>query len=265
MPELLEPAAAVHRVVEVMGMPFSIDARGPGRLSCALDDAFAVLARADALFSTYRADSEISRLNRGELALEDCSSDVREVLVRCERLREQTQGAFDIAAAGRALPGAPVAAVDPSGLVKGWALQRAAGALRAAGVRHHCVNGAGDVSVAGGRPDGRPWRVGIRHPLRADSLCAIVALADGAVATSAAYERGDHVVDPRTGRPARKLASATVIGPDAGTADAYATALFARGRDGLDWIEAEPGYEAMAMLADGGRPATPGFARFLAA
>lgn len=229
-------------------MPIGIDVRGPGAPEAAIDEAFALLRRADALFSTYRADSEISRLESGELAVEDAGAEVREVLAECERLREATGGAFDVRATGR---------LDPSGLVKGWAAERAAAALLGAGARHLCVNAAGDVRVAGGRPDGGPWRVGVRDPRRADRLCAVLALHDGAVATSGAYERGEHVIDPRTRRPARGLLCATVTGPDLATADAYATALLVMGPEGLDWVAAKPGCGALVVTPDGRLLCTP--------
>lgn len=243
------PRAPVVR--EVMGMAVGIDVRDDLPPEAAIDDAFAELLRADELFSTYRPDSEISRLAAGALGLERCSSEVREVLAHCEALHAHTGGYFDVRAGG---------SLDPSGLVKGWAVERAHGLLRGAGVRHSCINAAGDVRVGGGRPGGEPWRVGIRDPFRADHIHTVVALHDGAVATSGAYERGDHVLDPHTGGPARGLASATVVGPDLGLADAYATALFAMGPSGIDRLVLDDGYSALAILPDGSARTSPGFA-----
>jgi FAD:protein FMN transferase len=186
----------------VMGMPVraegDIDA---GRV-------FAWLRWVDATFSPYRADSEISRLDRGELA--DPHPLVREVLARCETLRHETGGYFDARAGGR---------LDPSGYVKGWAVERAA----AFGRGRFLIDAGGDVVLRG------RWRVGIRHPYERDKLAAAITVADCAVATSGAYERGPHVLDPCTGRPASGLSSVTVVGRDLGTADAYATAAFAAG------------------------------------
>jgi len=185
-----------------MGMPVrvagDIDARR----------VFAWLRWVDATFSTYRADSQISRLDRGEL--DDPHPAVRAVLARCEELRVETGGYFDIRAGGR---------LDPSGYVKGWAVQRAA----AFGRGRFLIDAGGDVVLRG------TWRVGIRHPHERDKLAAAITVADCAVATSGAYERGPHVLDPFTGRPATGLSSVTVVGRDLGTADAYATAAFAAG------------------------------------
>jgi thiamine biosynthesis lipoprotein len=224
-----------------MGMPVAIT----GVERAAAEEAFAWLRRVDSLFSTYRADSEISRLDRGALVLADCDPLVREVLERCETLRGLTAGYFDARATGR---------LDPSGFVKGWAVDRAAALLDAAGAERSCVNAGGDLVVRGG-----PWRVGIRHPRRRRRLAAALAVADAAVATSGAYERGAHVLDPHTGRPARGVLSITVVGPELATADAYATAAFAMGRAGPAWTAGLDGYEAMTVLDDGVL-CTPGFA-----
>jgi thiamine biosynthesis lipoprotein len=230
-----ERRPGAHRVEEIMGMPVSIDLRDPVVPRGAIDAAFATLRRADALFSTYRPDSEISRLGARELRLEDCTADVQDVLAQCADLRRRTAGYFDAYATG---------ALDPSGLVKGWAVERAHETLIRAGVRHGCINAAGDVRVWGGRSDGEPWRIGIRDPLDAVRIHDVVVIHDGAVATSGAYERGDHIVDPHSGRPARSALSVTVTGPDLAIADAYATALFAMGSRRADWFTDESGYRA---------------------
>lgn len=243
------------RVEQVMGMAIGVDVRGGEAGPGAVDRVFAWLRRVDALFSTYREESEISRLRRGDLSLADAHPLVREVLARCERLRVATGGYFDVRAAG---PGA----LDPSGLVKGWAAERGAALLRRAGARRFSLNAGGDVCVRGGTAPGRPWRVGVRHPLAADRLAAVLEVSDGAVATSGAYERGAHVVDPHRRRPPEGVLSVTVVGPDLGLADAYATAAFAMGADGPAWTAGLRAYEAMTVLADERVVTTPGLARY---
>jgi thiamine biosynthesis lipoprotein len=230
-----------------MGMPVRAIVRDPAPPRAALDAAFAWLRWVDATFSTYRADSEISRWGRGALRLAEAHPLVREVLDRCEALRRATGGAFDI----RCRRGAPP---DPSGLVKGWAVERAAALLTRRGARDFCLDAGGDVVVRGG-----PWRVGIRHPRERDRLAAVLALRDGAVATSGAYERGAHILDPRSGRPARGALSVTIAGPDLGLADAYATAAFALGADGPAWSATLDGYAAMTALPGDRVLATPSF------
>src|SRR4051794_26572222 len=122
-----------------MGLPIAIDVRDAGVNSAAVDAAFRWLRRVDRLFSTYRDDGEVARLNRGELRGGDVEADVRAVLAACRALRERTGGAFDAEAAAR-MPGARdrigcgggrPGAVEPAGYVKGWAVDRAWDVLRA--------------------------------------------------------------------------------------------------------------------------------------
>jgi thiamine biosynthesis lipoprotein len=233
-----------------MGMPIGIEVADAGGAD--VEPAFAWLREVDAIFSTYRDDSEISRLDRGEITLAECRPEVDEVLTRCVALERATRGYFSVRPAGR---------LDPSGLVKGWALAGAADRLAAAGAESFCINAGGDV-VARGRPSpDRLWRVGIRHPEALDRLAAVVAVEDLAVATSGEYERGAHILDPHTGRAPTGLLSVTIVGPDPGTADAYATAAFAMGADGPDWTTTLTGYDAMCITSDHRVLSTPGFAR----
>jgi FAD:protein FMN transferase len=237
------PAVCAEAVI--MGMPVAVIVRsGPAD---AAERVFAWLREVDAAFSTYRPDSEISRIGRGELTVRDARPMVREVLARCEALRAETGGYFDARATGR---------LDPSGLVKGWAVERAAAMLEALGARDFCVDAGGDLALRGG-----PWRVGIRHPLEPGRLAAALTAHDLAVATSGGYERGAHIADPHTGAPPSGTLSVTVAGPHLATADAYATAAFAMGERGPAWTARLRGYEAMTIL-DGGRVlSTPGFLR----
>jgi thiamine biosynthesis lipoprotein len=199
-----------------MGMPVSVAVRGDADL----EPVFGWLRWVDATFSTFRPDSAISRGDRSDPL-------VREVLERCDELRELTGGAFD---------------GDPMGFVKGWAVERAAAMI----APDAYVNAGGDVRVTGA------WRVGIQHPRRRDAVAAVIAVTDRGVATSGTYERGRHI------RGAREdVLSVTIVGPDLGTADAYATAGFV---NGPDWTATLEGYEAMTILADGTVLETPGFA-----
>ena len=246
-----------------MGTVVSFDVAAPFA-----GDALAAAVRwlhwVDSVFSTYRADSCVSRLGRGEIAVGDCPPEVAEVLAACETLRVASGGYFSAWYAG---------ALDPSGYVKGWAIERAAAMLTAAGSASHCVNGGGDVRCAGARravPDGAdpppeaaalaPWRVGIADPLRRGVLCAVVTGQDIAVATSGVAERGAHIIDPVRGEPATGLLSVTVVGPDLALADAYATACVAMGwPPAVDWLAGLSGYEGFGIRADGSTWETAGF------
>ena len=238
--------AVLRRVEPIMGTMLSIEIRPPLVPSSTVDALMADLRDIEARFSTFRHDSEISRIGRGELDESAASLDVRQALAACDHLARATGGAFDARRRGRdGMPG-----LDPSGYVKGWAVEEAAWRLDAAGARNYWMNAGGDIIARGSAADGRPWRVGIRHPDRADRVAAVLDVTDRAVATSGGYERGDHIVDPRTGQPARGLRSVTVVGPGLAFTDAYATAVLVMGLDGLAWLDARPGYAGLAITDD---------------
>jgi thiamine biosynthesis lipoprotein len=215
------------------------------RLACA------VLHRADVVFSTWNSQSPLSRMRRGEAQLDDLPAEVTEVLRLCEAARKATGGWFD--------PWAASGGVDPTGLVKGWAVERALGVLKDAGIAAAMVNGGGDIAVFGQPPgsDGAGWRIGIRHPWRADGLAAIVTGVTAAIATSGAYERGSHLYGP-PGKRVALVASATVTGPSLAMADAIATALAAGGDEVLPLVADLDAYEGYLIRGDGSETDTGG-------
>jgi thiamine biosynthesis lipoprotein len=256
--ETASRVGGVRRVESVMGTTVGVVVRPPLVPDDVLDQFFDQLRDVDARFSTYREDSEVSRLARGEIGEADASPDLRHVLAACDHLALVTEGSFD---ARRHRPdGHP----DPSGFVKGWAIEEAAWLLDSAGARNYWINAGGDIVARGASAPGRPWRVGIRHPDRGDRVAAVVAVSDRAVATSGDYERGDHIRDPRSGGgPVAGLRSVTVVGPALAFTDAYATALFVMGLDGLRWLGGHPDYAAYAISSDGRAVWTQGMERYL--
>ncbi|MBT8224053.1 MAG: FAD:protein FMN transferase [Dactylosporangium sp.] len=205
------------------------------------DEAFSWLRLVEQRFSPYQPGSEVSRLRRDEMCLAECSSEVRAVIDRCAQLWAMTDGYFDAYATG---------ALDPSGFVKGWAVQVASDRLLAAGCANHCINAGSDVRMRGRPVPGQPWRVGIRHPQQGVGPSWIVSGTDIAVATSGIYERGCRVVNPHEGRPSMELQSVTVVGADLGLADAYATAGAAMGMPALTWLAGLPDHEAAVITED---------------
>lgn len=220
--------------------------RGEAHARDAIEGACRVLHEADAVFSTFRPDSPLSRLRRGEAAADVLPSELLEVLELSARATRLTEGAFD--------PWAMPGGVDPTGLVKGWAAQRALAALHDAGVAAAMVNAGGDIACFGPQP----WRIGVRDPQSAHRLVC-VAEVSAAIATSGGYERPGEIIDPRSGRPAEALTQATVIGDDLALADAFATALMVTGESGLTLLSGEPGYSALIVTGDGRMLATPEF------
>ena len=229
---------------------YTTDGPAGAGLSRQLTTAQAILRRADAVFSTWQPHSPISRLRRGEITSAQAPAEVSEVLEQCAIARELSGGWFD--------PWAMPGGLDPTGYVKGWAAQKALGAFRASGICGAIMNAAGDIASLGGLGSGQPFRIGIADPFSPRRLAEVVYLTD-AIATSGTYERGHHLIDPHTGRPSARAASASVTGPDLGLADALATAVAVAGEPGLDLVEALEGYEALIIALDGSRRWTEHF------
>ena len=242
---------SAHHVEHCMGTVFSIDVRDAGPWDDAIAEVVAWLHHVDAVFSTYQDGSDISRIRRGELAAADADPGVLPVLALGTEIEAETGGWFSV------FPGGDL---DPTGLVKGWAIERASGILLDHGSRNHAVNGGGDVQLAGEADPGHPWTVGVADPHDRSHVLTTLTGRDFAIATSGTAERGAHIVDPRTGAPAGALASVTVVGRWLSRVDAYATAAFARGAGARDWIEGVGGYEAVLVGLDGETTVTSGFA-----
>ena len=222
------------------------------------DRAFDWLHEVDARFSQYRPDSEVSRLMRGQVQPAGTSAELADVLELADAIEALSGGAFDIR--GHRDDGAP----DPTGVVKGWSVDRAANILVAVGIDRFSLSAGGDVVVRGGQAPGRPWRVGVAHPFAPDAVALVLHAEDMAVATSGTSERGHHITDSRSGQVADELLTVTVAGPELGRADAYATAAFAMGLEGLRWVDALPGYEAAGITHDMRLISTRGLDRYRA-
>jgi thiamine biosynthesis lipoprotein len=247
-------AGTVHHEA-VMGTVVTFDVRTPappGGVEAAVQAAVGWLHWVDLTFSTYQVGSEVNRFDRGELAVTECSAELRHILNLCNEFRTATGGFFDAWATAR---------FDPSGVVKGWSIEQASSILVAAGFPDHAIDGGGDVRLRGSSGTGRSWQVGVRHPQQREAYSAVLSLAGGAVATSGTYERGSHVFNPFTGRPATELVSVTVVGPELTTTDAYATAALAMGADAPGWLAHLHGYEAQVVGGQGRGWSTPGFKR----
>ena len=184
----------------------------------------------DNVFSTYKESSTVSQLRRGEIDIENCDAEVREVWELCQQAKWISDGAFD--------PWAVEGGFDPSGLVKGWAADKCADLLLSLGIEHVQVNAAGDLSLRGGFYDGvvKPWSIGVVNPDNRTEVVKIYEITDGAIATSGTYERGAHIHDPLNGLIAIGAKSATVTGPLGWLCDAMATAVMVGGQGSAKWF-----------------------------
>jgi thiamine biosynthesis lipoprotein len=237
----------IYYLEEVMGTVVVFDLYVESTLANDLLDplverARATLHQADELFSTWKAESAVSRLRRGAATLDDMPDDVTEVLAHCASARDLSEGWFD--------PWAMPGGVDPTGYVKGWAAQRALLAFDHEGIAGAMVNAAGDIATRGRPGANAPFRIGVADPGTHGRLVCVVDV-HGAIATSGTYERGQHLINPFSGRVGARAVSASVVGPDLGVADALATALAVAGRNFLEVLEGVADYEGLAIESDG--------------
>jgi thiamine biosynthesis lipoprotein len=230
----------MREVREVMGMPVTVVIAGAevGEAREAIDGVFEDFALLDRTFSPFLPDSAVSRINRGRLQLCDAGDLVQRAAELCRLYGQATGGHFSAWRGGL---------FDPCGLVKGWAIDRACSILDRHGFRDYFIAAGGDVQARGWSAAHDAWRVGIRHPVSRDKVVRVILAEDLAVATSGSYEKGDHILNPLTGKPGRDWLSFTVAGPDIFTADIYATACFAMGEEGLRFIDRTAGYEAYGI------------------
>lgn len=235
-----------------MGMPITIEIADSSATRHALEKIFAYFVYVDEKFSTYKHTSEVMRINRGEISGKDYSFEMREVLALAEKTKKDTDGYFDIQK--------PDGSIDPSGIVKGWAIQQAATQLKEMGYENFYVDAGGDIQSAGKNEKGEEWSVGIRNPFNTKEIVKIIRPRNAGVATSGTYIRGQHIYNPRAPKEElHDIVSLTVIGPDVLEADRFATGAFAMGREGIHFIEQLPGFEGYAIDEKGVATLTSGF------
>lgn len=238
----------------IMGMPITVEVGGRTPED-ALEKTFAYFTHVDERFSTYKDSSEVSRINRGELGVNDASEEMREVLALAEKTKQETGGYFDIKQ--------PSGLLDPSGIVKGWAIYNAARELGRLGYKDFYIDAGGDIQSSGKNAGGEEWSVGIRHPFKQDEIIKVVYPRGRGVATSGSYERGAHIYNPHApDEPLQDIVSVTVIGPNILEADRFATVAFAMGRQGIEFIEKTPELEGYAIDTNGIGTGTSGFGRY---
>jgi thiamine biosynthesis lipoprotein len=239
----------------MMGMPITIEIVDPQATAAVFDEVYDYFAHIDETFSTYKSTSEITAINDGTLVLADASAEMQVVFAMCEETKKETNGYFDIKT--------PNGKFDPSGLVKGWAIWNAAKLLEKKGLKNFYVDAGGDIQPHGHNADGKKWAVGIKNPFNAIENIKVMYVNTEGVATSGTYIRGLHIYNPRGGNaPVSDIVSLTVIGPNIHDADRFATAAFAMGVDGINFIERLRGYEGYIIDTKGVATMTTGFEKY---
>ncbi|MHB8595826.1 MAG: FAD:protein FMN transferase [Ktedonobacteraceae bacterium] len=238
----------------LMGMPITVEVVDPGVTEADIESVFAYFRAVDDTFSTYKEHSEIAKINRGELGEDKYSDAMKTILALSEQTRQDTQGYFNIQHNGM---------LDPSGIVKGWAILQAATLLKDVGLTNFYIDAGGDIQVEG-QKDGNPWRVGIRNPFNRTEIVKVLSVTDKGIATSGTAIRGQHIYDPHHPATAlRDIVSLTVVGPNVYEADRFATAAFAMGKRGIYFIEQLPGFEGYMIDASARATYTSGFERYV--
>ncbi len=241
----------------MMGMPITVEITDPKAMEDVFDEVFSYFDYIDKKFSPYRTDSELSSFNAGRLSTDDLSEDMCTILEFAEKTKQETDGYFDIRNRAGLL--------DPSGIVKGWAIRNAASIIKKRGFDDFYVEAGGDVQISGRNERGDKWSVGVKSPLNQSQIVKKLALENVGIATSGTYIRGDHIWDPKAkDRPIADIVSLTVIGPDVYEADRFATAAFAMGKSGINLIEETGGLEGYLIDKAGTATMTTGFMKYVA-
>ena len=241
----------------MMGMPITIEVVDASVTEDTFDAVFNYFHYVDEKFSTYKDTSEISAINRGDISETNFSDDMKLVFDLSEKTKEETKGYFDIVSRN--------GTYDPSGLVKGWSILNASKILEGLGFKNFYVEAGGDIQVSGNNSKGLPWRVGIKNPFNQKEIVKIVELCDQGIATSGTYIMGQHIYNPfKKEDIITDIVSLTIIGPNVYEADRFATAAFAMGKEGVNFIEQLPGLEGYVIDERGVATMTSGFNNYIA-
>jgi len=241
------------KTADIMGMPVRVNLADDFAKEKDIEEVFDYFWLIDERFSTYKDGSEISKINKGLLKLNEASEEMKKVLRLCEETKEETKGYFDVEKNGK---------IDPSGLVKGYAIWQASLVLEKKGYKNFYVEIAGDGEVRG-LNNGEVWRIGIENPFNRMEIVKVMGLSNKGIATSGNYVRGVHIYDPLSGKGVDDIASVTVIGDNVYEADRFATAIFAMGERGIVFLENKEGLEGYMVLKNKKAIYTTGFEKFV--
>jgi len=233
-----------------MGMPVTINVIDKKVTDEDINEVFAYFHYIDSKFSTYKKNSEISQINRREIREKDFSLDMKKIIALCEQTKKETNGFFDINNNGF---------LDPSGIVKGYAINQGANILKNKGYKNIYVEIAGDIQVYGKDQNGQSWKIGIQNPFHLNEIVKVVNLSNKGIATSGTYLRGNHIYNPKSKIKNEDFVSVSIIGPNVYEADRFATAIFAMGEKGPKFMTTLNGFEAFFIRKDKQAIYTQGF------
>lgn len=239
----------------LMGMPVTVEVVDKDVTFIDVEKVYDYFVYVDKKFSTYKPGSEISKFNNGSIKESEFSEDMAEIFKLAEETNKLTGGYFDILHRGK---------YDPSGIVKGWAINNAAKILKRAGFKNYYVDAGGDIEVSGKNGDGEKWSVGIRNPFNPEEIVKVLEVSDVGVATSGTYERGQHVYNPVSKTDEiHDIMSITVVAGNIYEADRFATAAFAMGKTGIEFIGGLKGFEGYVIDVHGQATYTSNFEKYV--
>ncbi len=237
-----------------MGMPIIVEIVGYQSESD-LEAVFSYFESVDRKFSTYKNDSEITKLNKKIISNSELSEEMKEIFRLSELTTKETFGYFNIKK--------PDGSLDPSGIVKGWAIHKAAKILEKRGIKNFYIEAGGDIEVRGLNENNDLWKIGIRNPLKTEEVIKVLCLSNAGIATSGNYVRGSHIYNPIKPLSApEEIISISVVGPNIYEADRFATAAFAMGKQGIYFIESLDGFEGYAIDKEGKATYTTKFNKY---
>jgi len=214
---------------------------------------FDYFKKIDEQFSPYKQNSIVTKINDKRLELKNINKDTKLILELAEITKKETDGYFDISKDNY---------IDPSGIVKGWAIHNASKTLNNLGYKNYCIEAGGDIQTFGLNNNSEKWAIGIRNPFNLKEIVKVVYLSSEGIATSGTCERGNHIYNPK-GKIKNEINSITVIGPNIYEADRFATAAFAMGKNGINFIEKQENLEGYMIDTDGIATMTSRFEKYV--
>lgn len=228
----------MRQVAQIMGMPISIDIPECSNKT-EFKYIFNVFSEIDKKFSPYKKSSQVSLFRDGKISSKALSEELEEIIKKCKHYEALTNGYFSAWASGK---------FDPSGFVKGWAINKASIAIKNFGYKTFCISAGGDILAKSSSE--KVWNIGIQNPSKKDQILGFLKAKNLAIATSGNYERGEHIYNPKDHKLVSELMAVTIVGKDVVEADVLATACFAAGNGFRNILTKNKGYDFLVVDSD---------------